>query len=141
MLRLIGWDIDNTLLPIGNNAANLEGVRREFRALQSMGHQCVLLTSRGDPKEGQRRLYREYGIVADVHGFSRDVPSGKGEWLVQAKAKAKGSCVVTLVDDEPWYLNPAAALGVETTLVTRDGRMVPHQLPANYVPWVPKSGK
>lgn len=139
-MKLIGVDIDGTLLPLKGKHDDLFGMRALVLSMIRQGHRLVLVTSRADPEEGRERLLDEYGIDLPVFGFSRDDPAGKGRWLLDALAEAQRAGIelkhAELWDDEDWYLSPAAQLGVRTFKVHR-GRLLAFTPHPNYVPWTP----
>lgn len=143
-MRLIGVDIDGTLLPLRGKRDDLGFVRASVFEMLRRGHQLVLVTSRADPEEGRERLLDEHGIDLPVFGFSRDDPAGKGRWLLEALAAGQRAGqpldgIPELWDDEDWYLAPAAQLGVRTLKVHR-GRLLAYMPPADWVPWKPRPG-
>lgn len=140
-MKLIGVDIDGTLLPLRGRVDDLEDVREAvFEAIRA-GHRLVLVTSRADPEEGRERVLDEHGIDLPVIGFSRDDPAGKGRWLAEVLTETRRAGLelehAELWDDEEWFLAPAAQLGVRTFKVQR-GQLAPFAPPTDYVPWVPK---
>lgn len=135
--KLYGFDVDGVLIPLARRVDNLGTMRKQLKWLQSQGHTVVCLTSATDPAQRARALQREYGIVCPVHGMSRDRPADKGQWLVDNAIAGERPI---LIDDEEWYLNPAAKLGV-MTMIVRNGVTFAYTPPTTYVPWVPKATK
>jgi hypothetical protein len=138
-VKLIGVDIDGTLLPLRCRADDLEDVRQAVFEAVRAGHRLVLVTSRTDPEEGRERLLDEHGIDLPVFGFSRDDPAGKGRWLLEVASESRRAGLelesVELWDDEDWYLSPAALLGV-CTLKVDQGQLRAFTPPPDYVPWI-----
>ncbi len=118
-MKLIGVDIDGTLLPLKGKSDDLEGIRQAVFAAIRAGHCLMLVTSRSEPEEGRQRLLDEHGIDLPVFGFSRDDPAGKGRWLLECNARTKLAETVELWDDEDYFLLPAVAQGIKALKVFR----------------------
>lgn len=139
-MKLIGVDIDGTLLPLKGRRDDLDRMRAKVHYAATVGDHCILITSRDDPTSAQRELRSRFNINLNVIKVSRDWPSMKGEWLVNHLLESKTYHEAHLWDDEPWYLNPANAAGVRTCIV-KDGKLLEYTVAKDYVPWVPKREK
>lgn len=136
-MKLIGVDVDGTLIPLKGKRDTLIGIRDALHDEIVSGSQCILITSRSDAAGAQRDVWDQCGINLECLGTSRDWPAMKGEVLTRQPFSRRFTSI-ELWDDEPWYLNPAVALGVRARVV-RKGQLFEFEQEPNHVPWVPKT--
>lgn len=139
-MRLVGCDIDGTLLPLAGKRDNLGNIRQDLFRHIAQRQPIVLITSNANPAARQKVLKDKHGIDLTVVSVTRDWPALKGQWLLDHGSLLPGLQSIELWDDERWYLNPAAGMGI-TTRIAKDGDLHPYILDRDYVRWVPKTPK
>ena len=138
-MKLIGVDIDETLC--GKEVERFYGVVDQLRQEIVDGSECVLVTSRALPAEGQMMVWDQWGINLPCIATTRDWPELKAEYLIEyAVHLGIAGCAIELWDDEAWYLDPAAQYGIITRRFYK-GALIEHVCQPGYKPGLPTTPK